>query len=461
MAKDNPKWVCSECGADHSRWAGQCSNCSSWNTIVEFKEAKLSPAAKATGKKAGYAGGTGTGALSLKEIPEHTEDRIFTNNGEFDRVCGGGVVIGSINLISGDPGAGKTTLLSQIIGAMSTLMPCLYVTAEESLSQFRNRFSYRLKVPHNEANMKLMSESNVDVICETAISLGIKFMVVDSIQSVYGDEFSGAAGSVSQVKGCAQTLTTLAKQKGITIFIVGHVTKNNEVAGPKTLDHIVDALFHIETNDGDLRLMRPSKNRFGDVETIGLFKMMERGMVSVDNPSRIFLSGSETPSSGSAVTCVRDGSRNLLLEVQSLVTASENDNVQRVCIGLNMNRLKLVGAVLRKHGKIKLNHDIYTSLIGGLKLPETDASADLALAASIYSSFKEVVLDKNSCFIGELSLAGEVRPVSGGNHRASEAIKHGFTNIYLPKANYSPKMDTPGITFHPLTTIAQLIAMLG
>lgn len=460
MAKEKIKYVCSECGADHPRWAGQCGGCGSWNTISEFKEAKLSPAAKSAGKRNGYAGGSATGALSLKDIPEQMEDRLYTHNGEFDRVCGGGVVIGSINLISGDPGAGKTTLLSQIIGAVSAIMPCLYVTAEESLSQFRNRFINRLRVPHTEQNFKLMSESNVDTICETVLSLGSKFLVVDSIQSVYSEDFSGAAGSVSQVKGCAQTLTTLAKQHGVTIFIVGHVTKNNEVAGPKTLDHVVDALFHIESSDGDLRLMRPSKNRFGDVETIGLFKMMERGMVSVDNPSRIFLSGSETPSSGSAVACVRDGSRNLLLEVQSLVTASESDNVQRVCIGLNMNRLKLVGAVLRKHGKVKLNHDIYTSLIGGLKLPETDASADLALAASIYSSFKDVTLDRHSCFIGELSLAGEVRPVSGGNHRATEAIKHGFTNIYLPKANYSPKMDTPGVTFHPLTTVAQLLSML-
>tara|TARA_R110001592_G_scaffold209888_14_gene461222 strand:- start:115 stop:1491 length:1377 start_codon:yes stop_codon:yes gene_type:complete len=458
MAAAKMAFVCSDCGESYARWVGQCTACKAWNTVQEFKGAKA-PEKKSVGKQGGYSGTTGISA-KIDDVESYEFKRISTDIGELDRVLGGGVTVDSVNIVSGDPGAGKTTLLSKVIGNVSKLMPSLYVTAEEASSAFKDRFKTRLKVSYKNENFNLMSEFDVDAIMAEAEKLNVRFMVVDSIQALKGDEFTGVAGSISQVKGCAQLLSRFAKQNNVTMIIVSHVNKNSEVAGPNILKHIVDATFHIEVNDSSIRTIRPTKNRFGDVDTVGLFQMTEQGMMSVDNPSKIFLSSLAEDVSGSAICCIRDGNRNLLLELQSLVTESEGEFPQRVCVGLNMNRLKMISAILRKHGRQRFNHDIYVNLVGGLKLPETDTSADVSMAASLVSSLQEKPLPKDMLWLGELSLSGEVRPVSGGVQRVQEAIKHGFTKIVVPHSNYHKKMESAGVTIMRVKTIKDVIDLI-
>lgn len=457
-AAPKASFVCTDCGENYARWAGQCTSCKAWNTVEEFKGAKASEK-KSVGKQGGYSGTTGISA-KIDDVKSQEFKRIVTEIGELDRVFGGGITVESVSILSGDPGAGKTTLLSKVIGKVSEILPSLYVTAEESSSAFKDRFKSRLKVKYKNDNFSLMSEYDVDAICAEAEKLGVKFMVVDSIQALKGDEFTGVAGSISQVKGCAQVLSRFAKQHNVTIIIVSHVNKSSEVAGPNILKHIVDATFHIEVNDSSIRTIRPTKNRFGDIDTVGLFQMTEQGMMSVDNPSKIFLSSLAEDVSGSAICCIRDGNRNLLLELQSLVTESEGEFPQRVCVGLNMNRLKMITAILRKHGRQRFNHDVYVNLVGGLKLPETDTSADVSMAASLVSSLQEKALPKDMLWLGELSLSGEVRPVSGGVQRVQEAIKHGFTNIVVPHANYHKKMESAGVTITRVKTISDVIELI-
>ena len=273
---------------------------------------------RATNKVAGYAGIGQRGAKKINDIASVETEKSATGIGELDRVLSGGITVGSVNIISGDPGAGKTTLLSDLVARMSMRMQSLYCTAEESLSQFKNRVN-RLKLEYNEDQLLLLSETSVEAIIEELETHQIKFAVIDSIQAVVTDSANGSPGSPSQVKSAAQALTQYCKQNDVTMFIIAHVNKNNELAGPQTLVHIVDALLHIDTNDGQVRTLRANKNRFGDIDTVGIFKMTERGMLSVDNPSEIFLSGSSTASPGSAITCIRKGNRNLLLEIQCLI----------------------------------------------------------------------------------------------------------------------------------------------
>jgi DNA repair protein RadA/Sms len=459
--KQKVGYVCDDCGVEHTSWQGQCNGCKSWNTI---KEIKLGTESKNVAKRhTGYAGTNKgiKGPKKLSDVSSKDIKKILIGINEFDRVLGGGVTVGSVNLVSGDPGAGKTTLMSDVVGRLSKMGMTLYVTAEESETQFKNRFENRLAIPHDEENLRIANESDADEIIKFATELEAKYIVVDSIQAIMSDEFTGSAGSISQVKNCAMMLTQFAKQNDVTIFIIGHVNKSNEIAGPKTLVHIVDGLFHIEVNDSELRTIRPSKNRFGDVDTVGLFRMTEKGMISVDNPSKIFLSSLIEPSPGTAITCIRDGTRNLLLEIQSLVTETETDNPQKVSVGVNMNRLKLISAILRKHCKMKGNMDTYVSLVGGLKLPETDSSADLSIAMSIYSSNKDIILGRDTCFMGELSLSGEVRPISGGVQRVKEAIKHGFKTIFIPYANYHKSMEASGVTIVKLKRLQDAIKVLS
>lgn len=453
-------FLCKECGDTFTKWTGQCVTCNEWNTLEEFKTNNVKKLSKSNGRRSG--GYTGLTSLSAKidDVESQKYERIITGIGEFDRVTGGGVTIGSVNLLSGDPGAGKTTLLTKVTGEISKQMPCLYVTAEEATAAFKERLKSRLKVEYNNDNFSLMSEFDVDEIISEALRLKVKFLVVDSIQALQSNSYTGSAGNVSQVKGCAQDLNRFAKTNGITMIVVSHVTKNSETAGPAQLKHIVDSVLHIETNDSSVRTIRPSKNRFGDIDTIALFNMTETGMQSMDNPSKIFLSSFIENAAGSAVCCVRDGNRNLLLELQSLVTDSENEFTQRVCVGVNSNRLKMITAILKKHGKQGLRHDIYISLIGGLKLAETDTSADVALAASLVSSLNDKPLPKNMLWLGELSLSGEVRPVNGGVQRAQEAIKHGFKHIVIPQANYHQKMESTGVNVTKVTSILDVVNLV-
>ena len=407
----------------------------------------------------GYAGAAGGGSKKINEVQTSDAEKQFTGIGELDRVLSGGVTTGSVNIISGDPGAGKTTLLSDLIARMSQTMSSLYCTAEESLSQFKNRVQ-RLKLDYNPEQLYLLSETSVEAIIEELDKNQIKFAVIDSIQAVVTEYANGSPGSPSQVKSAAQSLTQYCKQNNVTMFLIAHVNKNNEIAGPQTLVHIVDALLHIDTNDGQIRTLRANKNRFGDIDTVGIFKMCERGMLSVDNPSEIFLSGSTTESPGSTITCIRKGNRNLLLEIQCLTTETEAEFPQRVCVGLNMNRIKMLTGILRKHTKTKIYHDTFFNIVGGLKIDESETCIDLALVTALLSSLNDFVVPRTTCIMGELSLNGDVRPIDSGVPRVKEAAQHGFTEIFIPFRNYHKSMENLGAKVTPIKTIHELISFI-
>jgi DNA repair protein RadA/Sms len=454
------EFVCTECGMNYQRWQGQC-RCGAWNTLAEFKpsagQSKKAPVRASVG---GYAGGIGGGSKKINDIATAETEKQLTEIGELDRVLSGGVTTGSVNIISGDPGAGKTTLLSDLVARMSQRMPSLYCTAEESLSQFKNRVN-RLKLNYNADELYLLSETSVETIIEELEKNKIKFAVIDSIQAVVTDTANGSPGSPSQVKSAAQALTQYCKQNDVTMFIIAHVNKNNEIAGPQTLVHIVDALLHIDTNDGQIRTLRANKNRFGDIDTVGIFKMCERGMLSVDNPSEIFLSGSTTDSPGSSITCIRKGNRNLLLEIQCLTTEIEAEFPQRVCVGLNMNRIKMLTGILRKHTKTKIFHDTFFNIVGGLKIDESETCIDLALVAALLSSLNEFVVPRTTCIMGELSLNGDVRPIDSGVPRVKEAAQHGFTEIFIPYRNYHKSMEGLGAKIIPVKTVHELLSLIN
>lgn len=454
------EFVCTDCGLNYSQWQGQC-RCGAWNTLVEMKVPKgaSKSATKRVTKSAGYAGFIGGGSKKIDEIEASEAEKRLTGIGELDRVLSGGVTTGSVNIISGDPGAGKTTLLSDLIARMSQSKPSLYCTAEESLSQFKNRV-HRLKLDYNADNLYLLAETSVEDIIEELESKKIKFAVIDSIQAVVTENANGSPGSPSQVKSSAQALTQYCKQNDVTMFLIAHVNKNNEIAGPQTLVHIVDALLHIDTNDGQIRTLRANKNRFGDIDTVGIFKMCERGMLSVDNPSEIFLSGSSTESPGSTITCIRKGNRNLLLEIQCLTTETEAEFPQRVCVGLNMNRIKMLTGILRKHTKTKIYHDTFFNIVGGLKIDESETCIDLALVSALLSSLNDFVIPRNTCIMGELSLNGDVRPIDSGVPRVKEAAQHGFTQIFIPYRNYHKSMEGLGANVIAIKTIHELIELL-
>lgn len=461
MAKNAKiEFVCTDCGMNYPRWQGQC-RCGEWNTLAEMKISS-SKNTSVTGKSksvGGYAGGVGGGSKKINEIESHEAEKHLTGIGELDRVLCGGVTTGSVNIISGDPGAGKTTLLSDLVARISQTKASLYCTAEESLSQFKNRV-HRLKLDYNAEQLYLLSETSVEAIIDELDKHQIKFAVIDSIQAVVTENANGSPGSPSQVKSAAQSLTQYCKQNNVTMFIIAHVNKNNEIAGPQTLVHIVDALLHIDTNDGQIRTLRANKNRFGDIDTVGIFKMCERGMLSVDNPSEIFLSGSTTQSPGSAITCIRKGNRNLLLEIQCLTTETEAEFPQRVCVGLNMNRIKMLTGILRKHTKTKIFHDTFFNIVGGLKIDESETCIDLALVTALLSSLNEFTVPRTTCIMGELSLNGDVRPIDSGVPRVKEAAQHGFDEIFIPYRNYHKSMEGLGAKVTPIKTIHELLDLI-
>ena len=461
MAKASKvEFVCTECGMNYQRWQGQCK-CGAWNTLAEFKpSAGQSKTVASRAAVAGYAGNVGGGSKKINDVQTTEAEKNLTGIGELDRVLSGGVSTGSVNIISGDPGAGKTTLLSDLIARMSQTLPSLYCTAEESLSQFKNRVN-RLKLDYNPEQLYLLSETSVESIIEELDKNQIKFAVIDSIQAVVTENANGTPGSPSQVKSAAQALTQYCKQNNVTMFLIAHVNKNNEIAGPQTLVHIVDALLHIDTNDGQVRTLRANKNRFGDIDTVGIFRMCEKGMLSVDNPSEIFLSGSTTESPGSAITCIRKGNRNLLLEIQCLTTETEAEFPQRVCVGLNMNRIKMLTGILRKHTKTKIFHDTFFNIVGGLKIDESETCIDLALVSALLSSLNEFVVPRTTCIMGELSLNGDVRPIDSGVPRVKEAAQHGFTEIFIPHRNYHKSMEGLGAKIKPVKTVHELLSLIN
>ncbi len=458
MAKSKIAYVCSDCGSDYAKWQGQCSDCGAWNTLSEVR---LGTAGRGAGRNAGLASRSGyVGALAearvLADIDLEDLPRFSSGAEEFDRVLGGGLVPGSAILVGGNPGAGKSTLLLQTMCHLAGGMEALYITGEESLQQVAMR-ARRLALPTDK--LRLMSETGVEAIIAAAEKYQPRVLVVDSIQVVHSDDIASAPGSVSQVRECAAFLTRFAKQTGTVLFLVGHVTKDGSLAGPKVLEHMIDCSILLEgSHDSRFRTLRGQKNRFGAVNELGVFAMTEQGMREVKNPSAIFLDRSSEPASGSAVMVVWEGTRPLLVEIQALVDDSQLGNPRRVAVGLEQNRLAMLLAVLHRHGGLQVgDQDVFANVVGGVKVLET--SADLALLLAIVSSFRDRQLPRDMVIFGEVGLSGEIRPVPSGQERLSEAAKHCFKRAIVPGAN-APRSPIKGMEVLAVTRLEEALAAL-
>ena len=459
MARQKTAYVCNDCGADYTKWQGQCSACGAWNTMTEVRLASAKTAAQESRNVRfdGYAGAAGRQkVVSLSEVSVEEMPRFSAGAGELDRVLGGGLVPGSAVLIGGHPGAGKSTLLLQTMCYLAEQVPALYVTGEESLQQVAMR-AQRLGLPTEQ--LKMLSETNVETICTTAQSLQPKVMVIDSIQVMHMADVQSAPGSVSQVRESAAYLTRFAKQTGTVLFMVGHVTKDGSLAGPKVLEHMIDCSLQLEgSSDSRFRTLRSHKNRFGAVNELGVFAMLEQGLKEVKNPSSIFLSRAEGPSPGSVVMVVWEGTRPLLVEIQALVDQSHMNNPRRVAVGLEQNRLSMLLAVLHRHGGLMTgDQDVFVNVVGGVKVLET--SADLALLMSVVSSFRDQSLPHDLMVFGEVGLSGEIRPVPNGQERIREAAKHGFKRAIVPKGNV-PKESLPGMQVVAVSKLSEALEAL-
>ena len=453
MAKAKTAFVCNDCGADFPKWQGQCGECHAWNTLSEIRLS--APASKAAGRsptRAGYAG-TVASVQRLEDVAVVDLPRLGSGFDELDRVLGGGFVPGSSILIGGHPGAGKSTLLLQTLCLLAEGHPALYVTGEESPEQIAMRAN-RLGLLTNA--LQLMAETDVDVILASADALKPKILVVDSIQVVHSETLTSAPGSVSQVRECAAQLTRYAKRTGTVLILVGHVTKDGSLAGPKVLEHMIDCSILLEgEHDSRYRTLRGQKNRFGAVNELGIFAMMDNGMREVTNPSAIFLDRSEHIAPGTTVAVVWEGTRPLLVEIQALVDDSSLGNPRRVTVGFEQNRLAMLLAVLHRHGGIQVgDQDVFANVVGGVRVMET--SADLALLLAVVSSLQDKPLPRDWVVFGEVGLSGEIRPVTSGQDRLSEAAKHGFKLAIVPKAN-APKKAISGLKVIPVTRLSEAL----
>ena len=454
MAKAKTAFVCNDCGADFPKWQGQCGECHAWNTLSEIRLS--GPASKsATGRSTGRSGYAGTTASvqRLEEVAVVDLPRLRSGFDEFDRVLGGGFVPGSSILIGGHPGAGKSTLLLQTLCRLAAQQPALYVTGEESPEQIALRAN-RLGLPTDQ--LQLMAETDVDAILASAEALKPRVLVVDSIQVVHSETLTSAPGSVSQVRDCAAQLTRYAKQTGTVLILVGHVTKDGSLAGPKVLEHMIDCSILLEgDHDSRFRMLRGQKNRFGAVNELGIFAMTDAGMREVTNPSAIFLDRSEHIAPGTTVVVVWEGTRPLLVEIQALVDDSSLGNPRRVTVGFEQNRLAMLLAVLHRHGGIQVgDQDVFANVVGGVRVMET--SADLALLLAVVSSLRNRPLPRDWVVFGEVGLSGEIRPVASGQERLSEAAKHGFTLAIVPKGN-APKKSISGLKVVPVSRLSEAL----
>lgn len=453
MAKTKHAFVCNDCGADYTKWQGQCSACGAWNTMQEVRLAKPRPGA---GDFKGYAGGDATKITALSEINLEELPRFSSGMDEFDRVLGGGFVPGSVVLIGGNPGAGKSTLLLQTLCELAEQHEALYVTGEESLQQVAMR-AKRLNLPTKK--LKMLSATDVETVVASASSVNPKLMVVDSIQVMHHNDIQSAPGSVSQVRESAAVLTRFAKQTGVVLILVGHVTKDGSLAGPKVLEHMIDCSIMLEgVHDSRFRTLRGNKNRFGAVNELGVFAMTELGLKEVTNPSAIFLQRSDEIASGSVVMVVWEGTRPLLVEIQALVDSSSLGNPRRVAVGLEQNRLAMLLAVLHRHGGIMVgDQDVFVNVVGGVKIVET--SADLSLLMALVSSFRDQELPRDLIVFGEVGLAGEIRPVPSGQERLREAAKHGFKRAIVPHGNI-PRESIAGIEIVGVKKLSEALEAL-
>ena len=448
-------YVCNDCGAEFSRWQGQCSACKAWNTISEVRLISASNSTK-NDRFSGYAGETRAKIQTLSEISLQETPRFTSGFKELDRVLGGGIVPGSAILIGGHPGAGKSTSLLQVMCGLAKNMTALYVTGEESLQQVAMRAN-RLNLPTDKLNM--LSETSVEQICNLADQLKPQIIVVDSIQVMHLSDIQSSPGSVAQVRECASFLTRYAKTRQVAIIMVGHVTKDGTLAGPKVLEHAIDCSLLLEGEaDSRFRTLRSHKNRFGAVNELGVFGMTEQGLREVKNPSAIFLSRGDEQTPGSSVMVLWEGTRPLLVEIQALVDHSMLANPRRVAVGLEQNRLALLLAVLHRHGGLQMSdQDVFVNVVGGVKVGET--GADLALLLALISSFRNRPLPQDLVVFGEVGLAGEIRPVTSGQERISEAAKHGFKRAIVPFAN-KPKSAVENMEVFTVKKLSDALAIL-
>lgn len=448
-------YVCNDCGAEYSRWQGQCSACKAWNTISEVRMISAKSAPK-NDRFSGYAGETQAKIQTLAEISLQETPRFTSGFKELDRVLGGGIVPGSAILIGGHPGAGKSTLLLQVMCGLAQNMTALYVTGEESLQQVAMRAN-RLNLPTDR--LQMLSETSVEQICHLADQLKPQLIVIDSIQVMHLSDLQSSPGSVAQVRECASFLTRYAKTRQVAIIMVGHVTKDGTLAGPKVLEHAIDCSLLLEGEaDSRYRTLRSHKNRFGAVNELGVFAMTEQGLREVKNPSAIFLSRGDELTSGSSVMVLWEGTRPLLVEIQALVDHSMLANPRRVAVGLEQNRLALLLAVLHRHGGLQMSdQDVFVNVVGGVKVTET--SADLALLLALISSFRNRPLPQDLVVFGEVGLGGEIRPVPSGQERISEAAKHGFKRAIVPLGN-KPKSAVENMQVYTVKKLADALNVL-
>jgi len=448
MAKTREVFLCDQCGAESLKWQGQCPACGAWNSLVKFNPGKH-PAARQAPLVAGS-----MQSKRINEISEGDEARISTGMTEFDRVLGGGLVAGSVTLLGGDPGIGKSTLLLQAADQLSQNVTTLYATGEESLRQVSLR-AKRLEAAGQA--LHLMAETNIETLLAETARLTCKVLVVDSIQTMFIDGVESSPGSASQVRESAAQLVRYAKDSGTAVLIIGHVTKEGTIAGPRILEHMVDTVLYFESDAGSrYRLIRAVKNRFGAANEVGVFAMAEQGLKEVKNPSAIFLSQHAQPIPGSAVLVAREGSRPMLIEIQALVDEGQGMNPRRVAVGLEQNRLAMLLAILHRHGGVATQgQDVFINVVGGVRIVET--AADLAVMLSAASSLRDKPLISGLVCFGELGLAGEIRPVPYGEERLREAVKHGFSRAIVPTAN-APRRNIEGLEVIAVDRLPEALA---
>jgi len=442
MAKPKTAYVCSECGAHSVKWAGQCPDCASWNTLtqVTLSQASAGP-------------GAAPGAASIDSVPDDLGRRYTTGFDEFDRVLGGGLVPGAVILLGGDPGVGKSTLLQQVSANLARDVSLIYATGEESLRQVAQR-AQRLNLADTE--MQLLAATSIDHILESVAARGSKVLVIDSIQTMTSDDSPSAPGSVSQLRQCVGQVVQFAKQNEVAVFIIGHVTKEGAIAGPRVVEHMVDTVLYFENDPASrFTMIRSVKNRFGASGEMGVFAMTETGFRQVSNPSAIFLSRDSIADPGSIVTAAWEGSRPLLVEIQALVADGSSSYPKRLATGIDQNRLSLLLAVLQRHGDVALGpEDVFVNVVGGLRIAET--SADLPALIAIVSSFRDRACSERLISFGEVGLAGEIRPVRFGTERIAAAAKQGFTQAVVAEAN-RPKVMPEGMQVTTVRRVSEAL----
>ncbi|MCJ1662857.1 DNA repair protein RadA [Staphylococcus sp. NRL 18/288] len=448
MPKKKVIFECMACGYQSPKWMGKCPNCGAWNQMEEIIEKAANPKHGVKAKE------SSAKVQKLNNIKHEATPRVQTESKEFNRVLGGGIVSGSLVLIGGDPGIGKSTLLLQICASLSQKLNVLYITGEESLNQTKLRAD---RLEEDSSNLNVLAETDLEMIHQTVQQEQPDILVVDSIQTIYHPEISSAPGSVSQVRESTQSLMNIAKQMNIATFIVGHVTKEGQIAGPRLLEHMVDTVLYFEGDEHHAyRILRAVKNRFGSTNEMGIFEMKQSGLKGVQNPSEMFLEERSTNVPGSTIVATMEGTRPLLIEVQALVTPTTFNNPRRMATGIDHNRLSLLMAVLEKKENYLLQQqDAYIKVAGGVRL--TEPAVDLSVIVATASSFKDKAVDGLDCYIGEVGLTGEVRRVSRIEQRVQEAAKLGFERVIIPQTNIGGWTFPEGIRVVGVSTVHEAL----